>query len=134
MMGGLVGSLDLRMMPSLAVSEETINLAKSLTDIRGVERRVMGVTAMEDILAAAEISAGRKVYIAALSRQSVIDARADHLGFDGFFLFETCDIPGQKGIDILAKACSFESALRLIDIWAVHQKPNPANITLTAAD
>lgn len=72
---------------------------------------------MDDILAAAEIGDGRKVYIAALSRQSVIDSRADHLGFDGFFLFETCDLPGKKGIHVLAKACSFESALRLIDIW-----------------
>lgn len=81
---------------------------------------------MDGILAEADIELGRKVYIGPLSRQSVLDAQAEHLGFDGFFLFETCDLPGQKGISVLAKTCSFEAALRLIDIWSA--KPGqPAN-------
>jgi hypothetical protein len=78
---------------------------------------------MDDILAAVELSKGRKVYISSLSRQSVINAHAEHLGFGGFFIFETCDLPGQKGINVLAKTCSFESALRLIDIWSGRYEP-----------
>lgn len=81
---------------------------------------------MDDILAAASLAKGRKVYISSLSRQSIIDAQADHLGFEGFFVFETCDLPGQKGINVLAKTCSFESALRLIDIWSGRNEP-PSN-------
>ena len=72
---------------------------------------------MEDILASADIGDGRSVHIASLARQTIIDSGAEHLGFDGFFLFEVADIPGKSGIDILGKVTSFEAALRLADIW-----------------
>jgi hypothetical protein len=39
------------------------------------------------------------------------------MGFEGYFLFEASDSKGQKGINILCKACSFEAALRLADLW-----------------
>ena len=72
---------------------------------------------MSDILASAEIGAGRSLHIATLSRKTIIDAGAEHLGFSGYFVFEASEQPGKRGIDILGKACSFEAALRLIDIW-----------------
>jgi hypothetical protein len=47
----------------------------------------------------------------------VVDAGAEHLGFNGYFLFEANDIPELKGISVLGKASSLEAAFRLIDIW-----------------
>lgn len=75
---------------------------------------------MDDILATAQISKGRSVHIATLARQTIIDSGAEHLGFAGYFLFESNDLPGEKGIIILGKVSSFEAALRLIDIWEFH--------------
>ncbi|WP_145749176.1 hypothetical protein [Nitrospirillum amazonense] len=72
---------------------------------------------MDDILASIDIGDGRSVYVATLSRQALIESSAEHLGFGGFFLFETCDEPGRDGISVLAKASSFEAALRLADLW-----------------
>jgi hypothetical protein len=72
---------------------------------------------MEQILASAKIGNGRSVHIATLARQTIIDSGAEHLGFNGYFLFEANDIPGERGILVLGKACSFEAALRLVDIW-----------------
>ncbi len=51
---------------------------------------------MDDILVEKQISTGRQLYVANLSRQAIVDADAEHLGFGGFFVFETCDLPGQK--------------------------------------
>lgn len=71
---------------------------------------------MEDILASVALGAGRSVHVAALARDTVVSAGAAHLGFEGYFLFEASDIPGQKGINVLCKAASYEAALRLIDV------------------
>ena len=79
---------------------------------------------MEQILGTAGIGGQRAVHIATLSRQSVIDNDAEHLGFDGYFLFETSDEPSKRGIQILGKCCSLEAALRLIEIWDLHAHPN----------
>jgi hypothetical protein len=77
---------------------------------------------MDDILASAEIGKGRSVHIATLARETIIDSGAEHLGFDGYFLFEVSDIPGERGINILGKASSLEAAMRLADIWELgHQ-------------
>ena len=60
---------------------------------------------------------GSNIHIATLSRKTIINADAEHLGFDGYFLFEAIDKPEVKGIDILGKAASLEAAFRLIDLW-----------------
>lgn len=74
---------------------------------------------MEQILASVNIGNGRSVHIATLARQTIVDSGAEHLGFSGYFLFEACDLPGEKGITVLGKASSFEAALRLVDIWGL---------------
>jgi hypothetical protein len=71
---------------------------------------------MEDILASVALGAGRSVHVAALARDTVVGSGASHLGFEGYFLFETSDIPGQQGISVLGKVASYEAALRLIDV------------------
>ena len=78
-----------------------------------------GDVAMEEILASHSLGNGCCLHIATLSRNTIEQAGADHLGFGGYFVFETCDTPGSKGITILGKASSLEAAFRLIDLWTV---------------
>lgn len=73
---------------------------------------------MDDVLASVKISDKRSLHIATLARETVVESGSEHLGFGGYFIFEACDMPGQKGISVLGKACSFEAALRLADIWS----------------
>jgi len=105
------------MIPSLAVSEETINKAKSFAVILGLDGARGGV-AMEGILASHSLGNGCSLHIATLSRNTIVNAGAAHLGFDGYFVFETCDGPNAKGINVLGKASSLEAAFRLIDLWS----------------
>jgi hypothetical protein len=72
---------------------------------------------MDDFLASATVDDGRSIHIAPLSRQTIIDSGAEHLGFGGYFVFETCEEPGNPGICVLGKAASFEGAVRLVDLW-----------------
>ena len=72
---------------------------------------------MESTLGSVELGDQRSVHIATLSHETVIENDAGHLGFDGYFLFEVSDNPERKGITILGKACSFDAALRLIEVW-----------------
>ena len=81
--------------------------------MRGFERSEGN---MEDILGSFELGNGRSVHVASLARETVVDAGAEHLGFDGYFVFEAVDIPGEQGINILCKTASYEAALRLIDV------------------
>ena len=74
---------------------------------------------MEDILGSAELGVGRSVHVASLARDTILDAGASHLGFDGYFLFEAVDLPGKQGINVLGKATSYEAALRLIDVLGI---------------
>ncbi len=78
---------------------------------------------MDDILASAPIGNGASVHIATLSRKTIEEAGADHLGFHGYFLFETNDTPETKGINVLGKVCSLEAAFRLIDLWLMRTQP-----------
>jgi hypothetical protein len=105
------------MIPIRAVSEDTINSANSLTDILGLARSRIGGLAMDQILASANLGGGRSIHIGTLSRQTIIESGAEHLGLNGYFVFEAADTPTTKGIVVLGKACSIEAALRLIDIW-----------------
>jgi hypothetical protein len=72
---------------------------------------------MDQILASVNLGDKHSLNIATLSRQSIIDSGAEHLGFTGYFVFEADDSPEAKGISVLGKACSLEAALRLIDLW-----------------
>ncbi len=38
------------------------------------------------------------------------------MGYEGYFVFEATDLPSQRGITILGKALSFESAMTLADL------------------
>ena len=72
---------------------------------------------MDQILASANLNNGISIHLASLARQTLIDAGADHLGFEGYFLFE-CEVSTSKnGINVLGKAASIEAAFRLMDIW-----------------
>ena len=72
---------------------------------------------MEEILATASIDNHRSIHIAALARQTIIDAEAEHLGFGGYFLFESDEDPLRKGINILGKVTSLDAAFRMIELW-----------------
>ena len=72
---------------------------------------------MDDFLASVNIDNERSIHIACLARQTIIDAGAEHLGFDGYFLFEADENPVRKGISILGKVASLDAAFRMIDIW-----------------
>jgi hypothetical protein len=69
---------------------------------------------MDEILASAEITPNSSLHVATLSRQTLIDAGAAHLGLEGYFLFEVNELPA--GITVLGKAVSFEAAIRLADL------------------
>lgn len=67
---------------------------------------------MEDIIS---IQCGeRTICIGSLARQTIVDAGAEHMGAEGYFIFTH----NKGGIDVLAKAASIEAAFRLADIMA----------------
>lgn len=68
---------------------------------------------MDDFLSYRRIDGERYLYISSLSKSAVSESAAEHLGDDGYFLYEC----GPDGIDVLAKVASFESALRLLEIY-----------------
>lgn len=72
---------------------------------------------MEQILASANFDTGYSIHVASLARQTIIDAGAEHLGFEGYFVFESRDTDSHNGITVLGKATSIEAAFRLIDLW-----------------
>ena len=72
---------------------------------------------MDDgILASIELDDRYYIHIATLSNEIVKECDADHLGYDGYFVFTTSDKPECRGFDVLAKAPSFEAALELAEI------------------
>lgn len=73
---------------------------------------------MEDYIAFADIGPGKTIHIASLARQTVIDAGAEHMGFEGYFVFEVDDTAPTRPLSILAKVTSIESAFRMADLWA----------------
>lgn len=85
--------------------------------MRGNSFAATGERAMEDILASVRIDNHKSIHIAELARQTIIDAGAEHLGFGGYFLFETSDNPLSRGVNVLCKVASIEAAFRMIDIW-----------------
>jgi len=76
---------------------------------------------IEGSLGTAALDNSRAIHIAPLSRQTIIDNEAEHLGFGGLFLFETNEAIGRKGINILAKAASLEAAFEMLSIWSARR-------------
>ncbi|KRA56247.1 hypothetical protein ASD79_17975 [Caulobacter sp. Root655] len=76
---------------------------------------------MDEILATSSLGNGCNLHIATLSRKTIANAGCDHLGYGGYFVFETSETPGSKGITVLGKASSLEAAFRLIDLWSIRQ-------------
>lgn len=72
---------------------------------------------MDEILATHRIGDGCNLHIATLSRETIVNAGADHLGFDGYFVFEAHDARA-GGLNILGKTSSLEAAFRLSDLWS----------------
>lgn len=72
---------------------------------------------MDDLTSRRRIGRGRYLYVSTLSAETLQDVGADHLGDRGFFIYEADERPGVGGIDVLAKAASFEAALRLLDVF-----------------
>lgn len=118
MIGGVLMNFDLRIIESLEVSEATINAARSLTEIRGVGLSLTGGFTMDEILACVELGNHSTLNIATLSKKTVIDSGAAHLGFEGYFVFEASDLPERQGITVLAKTPSLDAAFRLADLWS----------------
>ena len=79
---------------------------------------------LDEILGTAKLDAFRSLHIAPLSRETIIGCGADHLGFGGYFLFETNDETGRKGINVLAKVASLDAAFAMLEIW---RKTTPSN-------
>jgi hypothetical protein len=91
----------------------------------------------DDFLVCERIDSYRSLCISTLSRKTLDEAEASHLGDGtGFYIFEVDNRPEVSGINVLARVASFESALRIISIWqeAVQQpaKPRAANIRPTS--
>lgn len=72
---------------------------------------------IEGFLGTAKIDNYRSIHIAELSRQSIIDSEAEHLGFDGYFLFETKEGGRSRGINVLARVASLDAAFAMLDLW-----------------
>jgi len=72
----------------------------------------------EGFLGSAKIDNYRSIHIAELSRQSIIDGEAEHLGFGGYFLFETEDGSARRGIKVLARVASLDAAFAMLDLWS----------------
>ncbi|MEQ5827841.1 hypothetical protein J3456_10785 [Sulfitobacter sp. NFXS29] len=69
-------------------------------------------------LGTAKIDNYRSIHISELSRESIIDNGAEHLGFGGYFLFETNNDRARRGINILARVASLDAGLEMLEIWS----------------
>ena len=76
---------------------------------------------MEDILASVFLDNCRSIHIAQLARQTVIDSGAEHMGFGGYFIFETDESSSAKTISVLGKVTSLEAAFRMVDLWTARR-------------
>lgn len=73
---------------------------------------------MEDgHLGTARIDNYRSIHISEISRESIIENGAEHLGFGGYFLFETEEGTGRRGLKILARVASLDAAFAMLDLW-----------------
>ena len=67
----------------------------------------------DDFLGTIKTKSGHTLHVASLSRQSVIDNEAEHLGFDGYFVFQELDCDNRQGLRILGKAADYDAGIEL---------------------
>jgi hypothetical protein len=80
---------------------------------------------MQHLLFSAPLPDGREVCISPVSADAFEANRAYSLGDDsGYFIYEFDEKQPETGIEILAKATSYDAAMRIIEIFISVQK-NP---------
>jgi hypothetical protein len=73
---------------------------------------------MREFLFSTRLPDGREVCIAPISVDAFEDNGAHNLGDDsGYFIYEYDSDRSESGIEILAKAASYDAAMRIIDIF-----------------
>jgi hypothetical protein len=78
---------------------------------------------MQNILFSAQLSDGRQVCVAPVSTDAFEANCAYCLGDDsGYFIYEIDNSRPETGIEILAKAVSYDAAIRLVDIFVSIQQ------------
>ena len=107
----MIGVLARFTIPNWEGVDETMNKASSFAEI-------LGGLGMDDFIATKAIGNGRNLHIASLARHTIEDCGAAHLGYEGYFVFETSDLPDRNGITIFGKTASYEAAIALADIIA----------------
>lgn len=90
---------------------------------------------MSEILTSVRIGKGKAIHVGSLSKSTINEASAQHLGYEGYFVFETDDTALSNGIEILGKTTCYDSAMRIADliIAAQSRRRRAANI-LSIAD
>lgn len=78
---------------------------------------------MEGFVASAPLDNSKSIHIASLARRTIIDAGAEHMGFDGYFIFETDDSLPTHPLTILGKASSLEAAFHIAGLWDKQLRP-----------
>jgi len=75
---------------------------------------------MKHLLFSAELSDGRQICVSQISLDTFEANSAYALGDDtGYFIYEFDGHRPSSGIEILAKAASFDAAVRLVDIYSM---------------
>src|SRR4051812_11697934 len=85
---------------------------------RRFTRHLMLESRMHHFLFSARLPDGRNVCIARISSDAFEASNAHTLGDDtGYFIYELDERQQEAGIEVLAKAASYDAAVRLIDIF-----------------
>lgn len=85
---------------------------------------------MQHILLSTPLPDGREMCVAPVSVDAFEDNCVYSLGDDtGYFIYEFDNRQPGTGIEILAKAASYEAAMRLVDIFVSVQRPSPTIAT-----
>jgi hypothetical protein len=72
---------------------------------------------MEDLFLSADIGDSRRVCVSSISRQTYRSSVGSGLGGDrGYFVFEEDDSRPGEMVTVLAKASSYDAAIRLFDV------------------
>ena len=45
-----------------------------------------------------------------------------HLGFGGYFIYETCEDGARRGINVLACVASLDSAFSMLELWKASRR------------
>lgn len=79
--------------------------------------RYLGFDGMEDLFLSAEIGDSKRVCLSAISRQTYRESVGSGLGGDrGYFVIEEDSSQAATSVTVLAKASSYDAALRLFEV------------------